>query len=162
MTRHRHHTPEVLYIVRRSTPTVPAPPPALDLSRAGTLCRRDLAAELGPGWSRSIILRPASVLIRSDHHGVPVGGAVELVADHVPAALAAIASARRGEVTRTALYLPDTLRHVRATTDADGLRLRVRAQQRLRIGPRPIPLDARELDALQAALVTLASIVRAA
>lgn len=157
MTRHRHNAPEVYRITRTS----PARVPVIMTAPVTLPHRRDLTAELGPGWTRSIVLRPASVLIRCDHHGVPVGGAVELAAEHVPAALGVIAAARRGEVTRTALYLPGSLRHVRATTDASGLRLRVRAQQRLRIGPRPVPLSARELDSLDAALAALA-IVRAA
>lgn len=150
----RTSQPEVYTCLRRSPPRSPAPAP-IDLSRPHT---RDLTAELGLGWTRAIILRPASVTLQHYHHGVRVAGPVELVPEHVPAALAAIAAARRGEATRTRLYLPGTLRHVRVTTDADGLRLRVHTQQRQQhLGPRQVPLSLSEIAELERGLVALAT-----
>lgn len=152
--------PEVLYIARRSAPTVPAPPPALDLSRPGTLCRRDLTAELALGWERALLYRPAAgeVALVHWHHGVSAPGPVVLSASHAPKVLAAIASVRRGEAVMARLSPRTGPRYYRLLAAAGGgLRLREHLAQNTPVGPRCIPLDARELDALEHALVALAT-----
>lgn len=159
------HTPEVYRVTRRAPAAPPSAPTEIDTTRPGTLCRRDLTAELALGWERALLYRPdaGEVALVHWHHGVSAPGPVVLSAEHAPKMLAAIASVRRGEVVMARLSPRSGPRYYRLLASAGGgLRLREHLAQQTPVGPRPIPLDPRELSALEAALVALASIARAA
>lgn len=148
--RRRAPEPEVFYTLRVVAP----PPPRVAEVRAHAL------PEIGVGWTRTLVRAGADLVMEYRRFGA-LTYPLRLYRAWLPVILAAIGDVRAGRVVDMRLYHGDlpgcrSLRVLSALRDGEpGLTMRIRATQRLRVGPRPVPVAGAELDALSRALTTI-------
>jgi hypothetical protein len=142
--------PEVYRVLRVVAP----PPPRVAEVREHAL------PEIGVGWTRTLVREGADLVMEYRHHGA-MAYRLHLFAAWLPVLLAAIGDVRAGRPVAAKLYHGDlpgcrSLRVRSELRDGEpGLALRVQAVQRIRVGPRPVPVAGVELEALERALTTI-------